>query len=754
MLKPLICLIANTVDKDFETTLKSVVNGCRLADHVMVVVSLAEEQAAVSIVESYASDGIAIDVISSSDGKTTHVQVLQIITERHDGQDLILIQSGVVVPLGWDARLCAVAQHDEKITTVSPLCDGVALFSLLHLEFQFQDLFSPDDVDKLLFGLSAKSYTESPCFYPGCFYFKKASLNMILANGSIEQGGGLLWWWEIASLVTLYGGLHVISDHLYVAQDRKKLGAISAFLQQQPRVVDFCTAHPLTGLRHAVNDALVRGASYHNVPGYDNRPVQLHLIHGWGGGLELWARNFCQSDHSRINLVLKSEGTWGAFGQRLVLYSSLNDVESLRSWDLSLPIRATEVTNLAYRQIFEQILTDFSVDAVIVSSLIGHSLDALCSGKKTIIVAHDYFPFCPSISITFNEICRSCTPGKMTECFKSNPQNIYFKNITPQQWLWLREAYVSRVLEEDIPIAVPTPSVEQNLVQLDSRFEGVKFYPIAHGFDFELPSIPNTEKRRTGTKLRVLILGSLAAQKGGDLLRACYADLLPLADLYLVGCGPEGHVWQGIAGVKITSSYDREELYDIVSEIQPDVGMLLSVCQETFSYTLSELMMMGIPPVATDLGAFSDRIQHRLNGFLMSPDPSSVVEMLSTLAVDRSLIDNVKHKLQSYRHRRLETMINDYHDMLPLGKKKGQAYVVTAGVFSLPPERIQVTSFQGIAFEQYLHLNKMFLYEKIASSPLLRGWQRTLSRKGVSVIYRFLSFCYRWLCKVKWRSSL
>ena len=42
--------------------------------------------------------------------------------------------------------------------------------------------------------------------------------------------------------------------------------------------------HPLGGLRRAVNDAIRRGLPVVSLPGLDHRPVQLHVMHFWGGG--------------------------------------------------------------------------------------------------------------------------------------------------------------------------------------------------------------------------------------------------------------------------------------------------------------------------------------------------------------------------------------------------------------------------------------------------------------------------------------
>ena len=65
--------------------------------------------------------------------------------------------------------------------------------------------------------------------------------------------------------------------------------------------------------------------------------------------------------------------------------------------------------------------------------------------------------------------------------------------------------------------------------------------------------------------------------------------------------------------------YQKLELGDYLRRIDADLGLMLSVVPETFSYTLSELWAAGIPVLATRLGAFEDRIVEAQNGWLIDP---------------------------------------------------------------------------------------------------------------------------------------
>ena len=64
----------------------------------------------------------------------------------------------------------------------------------------------------------------------------------------------------------------------------------------------------------------------------------------------------------------------------------------------------------------------------------------------------------------------------------------------------------------------------------------------------------------------------------------------------------------------MVTGYELGELPAILERIRPDLGLLLSIRLETFSYTLSELTELGIPVAATNLGSFRERIKHGETG--------------------------------------------------------------------------------------------------------------------------------------------
>jgi len=189
-----------------------------------------------------------------------------------------------------------------------------------------------------------------------------------------------------------------------------------------------------------------------------------------------------------------------------------------------------------------------------------------------------------------------------------------------------------------------------------------RFRVIPHGT--RRPSCKITETSfENDRRLRLLVLGSMAIHKGRLLLESLLPDLLQFADLTLAGCFDFPEQFLSNPGIRVIPSYSRESLCQLVQELRPDAGLLLSVVPEAFSYTLHELQSMRVPPVATRIGSFADWIQHGENGFLSDPQPGPLLHLLRTLSGDRSQLRRVHEALQGFALRSPEEMVRDYRQL-------------------------------------------------------------------------------------------
>ena len=634
---------------DIRITIDSIARNSVLCSRIFLVVSEAGDPAVRNVAIADGLRHVSLDFVVENDPVRAMGMCLPV-----DGRGVFVVNPGVSVPFAWDARLARVADDCPDIGTVSPVsatAPGFALFGpAVAGHVVVEDM---PRIDRLIFSLSNKSYFGVPAFFKSCFHITQNALRALLRQG--EGSPDRNSW---ARILAEQGYMHVITDSLYVhdplavVEAKRHDGlAGSNYVPESTRV--------------AVNEAFFGGVDFRNVPGLDDRPVQLHVLHNHGGGIEQWVRDYCSADGERINLILRPYSKGKNYGEGLALYSDVLDSNPLRIWEFPVPIYATTASHLEHRQVLEEILHEYCVDAILVSSLIGHSLDVLETGRPTIFIGHDYFPYCPAINLHYQGVCSYCDAGRLADCARNNRLNEIFPEFSGAARLFVRERFLALLAAGNVSIVAPTPSVRDNLVRLEPRFGKLRFEIIAHGHasDFHPPLSGNNA---THGRLRVLVLGQLSASKGVALLLDAIDEIVSFADVFLLGCGELGEYFRGRKNVHIVSRYEVNELPGLVADIAPDIGLLLSIWPETFSYTLSELMQLGIPVLATNVGGFADRIEPEVTGFLTEPDAAVLKAKLRLLNEDREAILRVRSNLLVLKPKTPGEMVAEYHRLLPL----------------------------------------------------------------------------------------
>ena len=409
---------------------------------------------------------------------------------------------------------------------------------------------------------------------------------------------------------------------------------------------------------HANNAAQI--ADGRNAQGMNQQRVQLHVIHDLGGGSVTWLRDFCLADSDRKNLILKSFTENSAMGCGIALYAHVQDEVPLKMWHFSDQIQATVVTHPEYSQALAEIIAEFRVDALLVSSVIGHSLDVLNTDLPTALVNHDYFPYCPAINIHFGAVCKQCDPNRVGQCFRDNPQFNPFVTFLPRERVDVREKFLSLIARPNVTMIVPSNSVQENLVRLDERFMQAKFVTIPHGYGRELKKI-RAPALLANDRLRILVLGQISVPKGLELLRGSLDTLTQFADIYLLGCRELGEFFKFKDCVHVYENYEIEALPAHVAAINPHVGLLMSIVPETFSYALTELMMLGVPVAATRVGSFPERIRHPQNGYLYEPNVAALLTTMKSINADRKTLEQIRVALHGWAPRTTQAMVADYH---------------------------------------------------------------------------------------------
>jgi GT2 family glycosyltransferase/glycosyltransferase involved in cell wall biosynthesis len=595
--------------------------------------------------------------------ETDAAAALRAAAKRFPGEDVVLLRSGVALPPFWPERLLPALELAD-VLVASPLDNADPAAAPLPAGMRSDA--DPQRIDALCWAHGGHDAIDWPGFSPLLSAWNGSALRAV----DVDK----IHSYTFPATATPSRG--ILLDHLYVANPDQSLRG-----PQPPAPGDEAPPpSPLGELREALNAALTAPPVESAYPGLDAKPVVLHVLHGWGGGAERFVRDIAAVDRDRHHLVFMARGNFDRrrYGEVLELRDATLATPPLRATTLPDAIASTALAHRGYCEFLASVLRDFGVDAVVVSSLIGHSLDALRTGLPTTYFIHDFYPLWPLLHRNLDDAAVTFDAAQLRADMAHADAGFEFAERDPEWWLALREALADAALAAKATLVAPSRSAVEIFLKLQPRLAVLPQHAIAHGIvpwpdaaKLPLPAPPPREK------LRLMILGRVRRGKASHLLR----KLLPRlhdAELFLIGAGPEVREFFGRADVHILLNYRAAELPALLARVAPDCALILPDFAETFSYTLSELRSFGIPVLATRLGALAERITDGVDGFLVAPDAMAIRDAIDALRSEPAHLARVRDALARLPLRTLADMAADYRDLLPLAPRSRTANRLTA----------------------------------------------------------------------------
>jgi len=382
-----------------------------------------------------------------------------------------------------------------------------------------------------------------------------------------------------------------------------------------------------------------------------NLPATLHITHSWGGGVAQWLSSFISNDtghapgHRHFQLRSENASSGHGYAQKLSLYQGNQLGCPIASWWLQPAIQSIDICNADYQQIVAEICRRYGIARIFVSSLVGHSLDALTTGLPTLQILHDHFPVWPLLSVSPEPYLRDGESVDLSSAIKAHRRQLEFSDKNADNWVDVSNAYLDILKKNGVHLVAPGESVLRMQKRLLPAFGDLPVSVIPHAFPAMATGEAVLPRPRKDGRLRMVVLGRMQPGKGQQLLIEALPELGKHVQVYLLGTGKSGEQFFGTPGVDVVLEYRRDELNDLLRSIGPDFAALLSVVPETFSFTLSELRQMRIPVIATKVGSFLDRVKQDSDGWLIEPTAEALVAQVAELCASPERIQNVRKQL-------------------------------------------------------------------------------------------------------------
>lgn len=302
------------------------------------------------------------------------------------------------------------------------------------------------------------------------------------------------------------------------------------------------------------------------------------------------------------------------------------------------------LTNPEREAHFSRLLTAYSIDIVHFQHLLGHvpSLPyiARALGLPTVLSLHDYYCLCWQFNL-LDHTGQFCEPENITEtacdiCISAQRGGLPHSQSCRRSFFGRMLSHVDILHFNTGEVAHRYKSVYPLLMQ--HRGIQVNGVPITDGIS---PHVTPANR-----PIRVVILGNFIVTKGADFLIHLFCQMKSDNVLFEVLGYIEPTIQDEVnqltlPNVTFKGGYTPAQQTDLLCGAS--IALFASKWPETYCLSLSEAWQAGLVPIAPEIGAFAERIQHGINGFKFKPGHlAEAVDHLRLLIEDEVLLTKVQ----------------------------------------------------------------------------------------------------------------
>jgi GT2 family glycosyltransferase len=543
--------------------------------------------------------------------------------------DVVFLNSDARVTPKWLEGLKAALATDPKIATVTPMSDRAGAFSAPNIgnENPLPEGVTEEEYAIAFRRRSVGVYPKVPTGNGFCLYVRRKCINEI---GSLDAEAFPRGYGEendFCMRALRSGWSHIIDDRTYVFHDRSKsFGEAKTELMTAGRAVvderypEYKLAIPVfsKGKKIAIARYCARLALQDCV---NNRksawvPRFLFVVATQTGGTP-------QTNRDLMGALSDVFEGWLLRSNSEVLELSRIDGQGqpqlVRSHQLQKPVDALTHNSPEYDRVVSNWLQEFDFNLVHIRHLGWHglSLPRLASqlAVKVVYSFHDFYALSSNLKLIDDE-------GVFLGNKFLGESSLYRENLWPQDklptphgnWLAFWQERFQAALEFCNAFVTTSYSARRLILDAMPRLPENRFVVIPHGRDFpEFHRI--RQKPNQGERIRILVPGHINAKKGLEVIRALVeydkAEKLEFHILgRLIGEMPK-------KGVVTLGAYERQEFTNKARSVNPHLGIIFSVWDETYCHTLTELWSVGLPAAVLDFPNVAERVRRSGAGWVL-----------------------------------------------------------------------------------------------------------------------------------------
>lgn len=327
----------------------------------------------------------------------------------------------------------------------------------------------------------------------------------------------------------------------------------------------------------------------------------LYIMHSLGGGTETYLKNILRQQ--RNYLILRST----AITTRQESFTLESD-----TFPQKLHITKKDIKTL------RKIVSAISIENVYCYKALPYVLETLRDFSVPLsFKLHDYYSLCPSVNLMKENA--PCTLSECGRCSFTVGKRQYTGTQWQEMWRHFFDAvsYVYVFSQSSKRIFTATYSVPEEKIIL-------RPHSMAYFKTKKITAVPD--------KMNIGIFGDIMGEAKGRTVVRDFINFSKEKDytVYINGRMQDSDRTRLPANCIYAGKYTPEEIYDRIVQQQLDAVFFPSVCAETFSYTVSELMMTGILVACFDIGAQAEKVhEYHLGRIIPDTSPENILKTLS-----------------------------------------------------------------------------------------------------------------------------
>lgn len=339
-------------------------------------------------------------------------------------------------------------------------------------------------------------------------------------------------------------------------------------------------------------------------------PIQLHVTHSSGGGIDTYIRGLRDLSPDMVHIVLRP----GRSYSEIVSGAALNKL-------FGFTLECSELDAVILGGFEDAILASLfpllpKISSILMHSFVGwkpneieHLMSFLDEHRLAYsIIGHDYMSVCPRIKLidSAGDFCDVGEVSQCAHCLRTGDRPIETSLMAPfTSDIELYREFFARILSGTEEIICSTQDQAE-------RFMRQGFQQVVVREPFEAPFSVLPSFQHDPASRNVVLIGGISVEKGAERLFHVASHCLqinPSVHFYLVGSASNIEDLSRLPNFTSVSSYSTfNELHDAVRSIYSPIAFFPGIWPETWCYTLSEAIQLGLPIIATNIGAIGNRL--------------------------------------------------------------------------------------------------------------------------------------------------